>query len=68
MTSTVTFLTSPFVFVTDIYHIVATSRNYSELELVWKGWRDASGRRMKGKYVEFVSLSNHAIQDLNQGN
>ncbi|XP_055997291.1 uncharacterized protein LOC130047084 isoform X2 [Ostrea edulis] len=51
----------------DIYHIVATSRNYSELELVWKGWRDASGRRMKGKYVEFVSLSNHAIQDLNQG-
>ncbi|XP_062576365.1 uncharacterized protein LOC134238260 [Saccostrea cucullata] len=51
----------------DIYHIVATSRNYSELELVWKGWRDASGRRMKDKYEQFVALSNQAIQDLDQG-
>jgi hypothetical protein len=55
------------VYVTDIYHIVATSRNYTELELVWKGWRDASGRRMKDRYAEFVDLSNQAIRDLDQG-
>lgn len=46
---------------------MATSRNYSELEMVWKGWRDNSGRRMKDKYAKFVDLSNQAIQDLNQG-
>nr|XP_034299426.1 uncharacterized protein LOC117680950 isoform X1 [Crassostrea gigas] len=51
----------------DVYKIMATSRNYSELEMVWKGWRDNSGRRMKDKYAKFVDLSNQAIQDLNQG-
>lgn len=52
---------------TDVYKIMATSRNYSELEMVWKEWRDSSGRRMKDKYAKFVDLSNQAIQDLNQG-
>lgn len=52
---------------TDVYKIMATSRNYSELEMVWKGWRENSGRRMKDKYAKFVDLSNQAIQDLNQG-
>lgn len=35
--------------------------------MIWKGWRDASGKKMKDKYAEFVKLSNEGIQELNMG-
>lgn len=35
--------------------------------MIWKGWRDVSGKKMKDKYVEFVKLSNEGIQELNMG-
>ncbi|XP_013394530.1 angiotensin-converting enzyme-like [Lingula anatina] len=40
--------------------LMATSRNYSELLDAWKGWRDATGRKIRDDYKEFVSLSNEA--------
>lgn len=35
--------------------------------MIWKGWRDASGKKMKDKYAEFVKLSNEGIKELNMG-
>ena len=40
---------------------MATSRDYDELLRAWQGWRDVSGKLMKDDYVEFVTLSNEAI-------
>lgn len=51
----------------DISRIMSSSRNYTELTMIWKGWRDASGKKMKDKYAEFVKLSNEGIQELNMG-
>ncbi|XP_064597980.1 angiotensin-converting enzyme-like [Liolophura sinensis] len=42
--------------------LMATSREYDELLNAWKGWRDASGKKMRKTYEEFVSLSNEAIK------
>ncbi|XP_060075095.1 angiotensin-converting enzyme-like [Ylistrum balloti] len=41
--------------------LMASSRNYQELTAVWKGWRDASGKKMKSKYTDFVNVMNEAI-------
>lgn len=51
----------------DIYRVISSSRNFTELEMIWKGWRDASGKKMKDKYAEFVKLSNEGIKELNMG-
>lgn len=53
--------------IVDISRIMSSSRNYTELSMIWKGWRDASGKKMKDKYAEFVKLSNEGIQELNMG-
>lgn len=53
--------------IVDISRIMSSSRNYTELSMIWKGWRDASGKKMKDKYAEFVKLSNEEIQELNMG-
>lgn len=53
--------------IADISRIMSSSRNYTELSMIWKGWRDASGKKMKDKYAEFVKLSNEGIQELNMG-
>ena len=50
-----------------IYRVISSSRNFTELEMIWKGWRDASGKKMKDKYAEFVKLSNEGIKELNMG-
>ncbi|XP_033730620.1 angiotensin-converting enzyme-like isoform X2 [Pecten maximus] len=41
--------------------LMAESRNYQELAAAWKGWRDASGKKMKSKYTDFVNVMNEAI-------
>ena len=38
----------------DLYKIMSKSRNYDELKFVWKGWRDATGPKMKALYEQFV--------------
>lgn len=53
--------------IVDISRIMSSSRNYTELSMIWKEWRDASGKKMKDKYAEFVKLSNEGIQELNMG-
>lgn len=39
---------------------MATSRDYDELLFAWKGWRDASGKKMRNNYKRYVELSNKA--------
>ncbi|KAL3836683.1 hypothetical protein ACJMK2_022105 [Sinanodonta woodiana] len=45
----------------DLVNIIANSRHYEELAAAWKGWRDASGKKMKHLYPEYVNLLNEAI-------
>ena len=49
----------------DLYRIVRESRDYDRLKFVWKGWRDASGRKMRALYEEFVTLNNRGAKDNN---
>ncbi|XP_035233433.1 angiotensin-converting enzyme-like [Stegodyphus dumicola] len=44
----------------ELTEILATSTDYDELKHVWSGWRNATGRKMKDKYVKYVKLSNKA--------
>ncbi|XP_065507211.1 angiotensin-converting enzyme isoform X2 [Caloenas nicobarica] len=44
----------------DLTDIMATSRDYDELLFAWKGWRDASGKKIKSDYKRYVELSNKA--------
>uniref|UniRef100_A0A0P4W2J2 Angiotensin-converting enzyme n=1 Tax=Scylla olivacea TaxID=85551 RepID=A0A0P4W2J2_SCYOL len=46
----------------ELTRILRTSRDYGELEHVWKMWRSASGRRMRGHYQQFVKLANKAAK------
>ncbi|KAK3864877.1 hypothetical protein Pcinc_029462 [Petrolisthes cinctipes] len=46
----------------DIQKILHTSRDYEELEHVWKMWRNASGRPVRCQYKQFVHLANKAAQ------
>ncbi|XP_052094708.1 uncharacterized protein LOC127730371 [Mytilus californianus] len=48
----------------DLYEMMAKSKDYDELLKIWKGWRDATGRKMKDKYAQFVELSNEGIKEL----
>jgi peptidyl-dipeptidase A len=52
------------LYIIDLLELVATSRNYTELLTAWKGWRDATGKKMKEKYANFVRLSNEGVQQL----
>ncbi|KAG8232128.1 hypothetical protein J437_LFUL012137 [Ladona fulva] len=44
----------------DLKKILASSQDYDELLYVWKGWRDASGAKMRQDYEEYIRLSNKA--------
>ncbi|NXE97932.1 ACE enzyme, partial [Menura novaehollandiae] len=44
----------------DLTDIMATSQDYDELLFAWKGWRDASGKKMRNNYKRYVELSNKA--------
>lgn len=46
----------------EITEIMATSRDYDELTHVWKAWRDASGKLMRDKYIEFYGYINKAAE------
>ncbi|XP_046389706.1 angiotensin-converting enzyme-like [Ischnura elegans] len=46
----------------DLEKIMASSRDYNELLHVWKGWRDATGAKMKNDYQSYVELSNQAAK------
>uniref|UniRef100_A0A8C3KJA8 Angiotensin-converting enzyme n=1 Tax=Calidris pygmaea TaxID=425635 RepID=A0A8C3KJA8_9CHAR len=44
----------------DLTDLMATSRDYDKLLFAWKGWRDASGKKIKNNYKRYVELSNKA--------
>ncbi|KAJ7427155.1 hypothetical protein WISP_09289 [Willisornis vidua] len=44
----------------DLTDTMAKSRDYEELLFAWKGWRDASGKKMRNNYKRYVELSNKA--------
>ncbi|KAK3853728.1 hypothetical protein Pcinc_039742 [Petrolisthes cinctipes] len=46
----------------DLTRILRTSRDYGELQHVWKMWRHASGRRVRDHYKLFVRLANKAAK------
>ena len=43
---------------------MAESRDYDELLMAWKSWRDVTGPHMKAGYEQFVALSNEAVKTL----
>uniref|UniRef100_A0A7N8WUW1 Angiotensin-converting enzyme n=1 Tax=Mastacembelus armatus TaxID=205130 RepID=A0A7N8WUW1_9TELE len=44
----------------DLQKIIAESRDYDELLFAWKGWRDASGKKIRQDYMRYVELANKA--------
>uniref|UniRef100_T1E6J3 Angiotensin-converting enzyme n=1 Tax=Crotalus horridus TaxID=35024 RepID=T1E6J3_CROHD len=46
----------------DLTDTMAKSRDYDELLNTWKGWRDASGKKIRGHYERYVHLSNKAAK------
>ncbi len=44
----------------DLQDILAHSRDYDEQLWVWKGWRDAVGRKIGKLYPDWVKLKNIA--------
>ncbi|KAM4692070.1 angiotensin-converting enzyme [Rhinophrynus dorsalis] len=46
----------------DLTEIMAKSRDYDELLFAWKGWRDASGQKIRNDFKRYVQLSNQAAQ------
>ncbi|CAL1546901.1 unnamed protein product [Lymnaea stagnalis] len=43
-------------------NLMSKSRDYEELLAAWTGWRDATGKKMKYLYVEYVDLLNDALR------
>ncbi|XP_062988088.1 angiotensin-converting enzyme [Elgaria multicarinata webbii] len=41
---------------------MAQSKDYDELRRSWKGWRDASGKKIRNQYKRYVELSNKAAR------
>ena len=48
---------------TDITKILRTSRDYDRLLFAWKGWRDATGPKLRPIYEKFVELSNKGAKE-----
>ncbi|XP_064643851.1 angiotensin-converting enzyme-like isoform X1 [Lineus longissimus] len=46
----------------DLTRILRTSRDPEELLRVWKGWRDATGPKIRPLYQRFVELSNEGAR------
>ena len=47
---------------TGLTRLLAESRDYDELAMAWKRWRDVSRGEMKDLYTEFVQLSNEGVR------
>lgn len=45
--------------------VMQNSRNYSELTWAWKGWHDASGKKMRSIFAQTVEIQNKAARDNN---
>ena len=46
-------------------YVMQNSHNYSELLWAWKGWHDASGKKMRSTFAETVVIQNKAARDNN---
>lgn len=47
----------------EIYGRFAKSRNYDELEYLWKSWRDSSGKKIRQDYKRYVALMTKAAKE-----
>lgn len=47
----------------DIESVLAESTDYYELEYVWAAWRNATGKKMRDYYKQYVELVNEAAQE-----
>lgn len=47
----------------NISSVFQKSRDYDYLSLLWKSWRDSSGKNFKKFYPEYVALSNEATKE-----
>lgn len=45
-----------------IEKIITESRNYDELAYAWTAWRNATGRKLRPLYNEYVDLGNEAAK------
>jgi hypothetical protein len=45
--------------------LMQNSRDYDELVWAWKGWHDASGKKMRSIFAETVKIQNKAARDNN---
>lgn len=41
---------------------MAHSRSYEEQLYAWRSWRDATGPKLKDKYIKYVELANEAAR------
>ncbi|KAE8744402.1 hypothetical protein FOCC_FOCC008955, partial [Frankliniella occidentalis] len=44
----------------EVEGVMSKSRDYDELTYTWKAWHDASGKRMRADYKNYVELQNKA--------
>ncbi|XP_054706990.1 angiotensin-converting enzyme-like [Uloborus diversus] len=42
----------------DLAKVLYTSRNYDELKYIWREWRNATNRKLKKMYLQYMKLSN----------
>ena len=47
---------------TDLTRMLATERDWDLLVWLWKGWRDATGKKIPKMYEEYVNLLNEAAR------
>ncbi|CAG0925443.1 unnamed protein product, partial [Notodromas monacha] len=45
---------------TELFRVQPEKENFEKLEYVWAKWRDASGKLIRQKYLDYVRLSNEA--------
>ncbi|XP_073983474.1 angiotensin-converting enzyme-like [Rhodnius prolixus] len=46
----------------ELSRIMAHSRSYEEQLYAWRSWRDATGPKLKDKYIKYVELANEAAR------
>jgi hypothetical protein len=47
----------------NITHLFQNIKDYNELANIWKLWSDASGKKYRHLYIDYVQLSNEATKD-----
>ena len=52
-----------FTAFTGLTPLMANNRDYETLLRAWKGWRDATGKKLKTKYAEYVKLNNEGVRE-----